>query len=57
MAIKFFDPAFEGSINQRFRKIRFKFFISLLGKVRSDRPIRILDIGGNRNLLGKNAVY
>lgn len=46
MALKFFDPAFEGSINQRFRKRRFEFFISLLGRVSSDKPIRILDIGG-----------
>ena len=46
MAIRMFDPAFETSINQRFRERRFGFFLSLLKRVRSTKPIRILDVGG-----------
>jgi hypothetical protein len=46
MVIEIFNPASENSINHRFRSKRFKFFLSLLEKVRSDKPIHILDIGG-----------
>ena len=46
MAINFFNPSFKNSLNQKFRESRFKFFLSLLEKVNSDKPIQILDIGG-----------
>lgn len=46
MAIKILNPEFGNSINQKFRKKRFEFFLSLLAKVQSDKPIHILDIGG-----------
>lgn len=46
MATKLFNPIYEKSLNQQFREKRFKFFISLLEKVKSDKPIQILDIGG-----------
>src|SRR5688500_9014750 len=46
MAINFLDPAFANSINQKFRERRFEFFVALLRSVKSDNPIRILDIGG-----------
>jgi len=46
MATKFLNPAFGESLNQRFREKRFKFFISLLEKVKSDEKIQILDVGG-----------
>ena len=44
MATKIF--AFEKSLYQYFRKKRFKFFISLLERVKTDKTIQILDIGG-----------
>jgi SAM-dependent methyltransferase len=43
------NPVYKDSINQKFREKRFKFFISLLNKVKAEnpgRPVRILDIGG-----------
>ena len=46
MANTFIDPAYGNSLNQKFRAKRFEFFLSLLARIRSDRPIRILDIGG-----------
>lgn len=46
MAIKYLNPSSKKSINQRFREHRFKFFLSLLYGIKSDKPIRILDIGG-----------
>lgn len=47
MAIKTLDPAYNTSINQKFRERRFKFFIELLERVKKTAgPIRILDIGG-----------
>jgi SAM-dependent methyltransferase len=45
----FLNPVYKDSINQKFREKRFKFFISLLDKVKAEnpgRPVRILDIGG-----------
>ncbi len=47
MAIKLFNPDYGFSLNQRFREKRFKFFISLLERVKSDKPIQILDVGGS----------
>jgi hypothetical protein len=49
MKIKFLNPNRAISISQRFREKRFKFFISLLKKVDSDKAIQILDIGGTEN--------
>jgi hypothetical protein len=46
MATALLDPKFGTSINQRFRAKRFKFFMSLLDKVKSDKPLKILDLGG-----------
>lgn len=46
MAINFLNPEFANSINQKFRERRFKFFVSLLDRVKSNKPVRILDIGG-----------
>ncbi len=46
MANRLLDPKFGDSLNQKFRQKRFKFFISLLEQIKSDRPIQILDIGG-----------
>jgi len=46
MAKKIFDPAFGNSLNQKFREKRFKFFISLLERVKLEKPIQILDVGG-----------
>ncbi len=46
MAISFLNPEFGSSVNQRFREKRFKFFISLLNRVKSGGTIKILDIGG-----------
>ncbi len=37
------------SLNQKFRKKRFAFFKSLLGKIHSNGPIEILDIGGTQS--------
>ncbi|MFI5130300.1 MAG: methyltransferase domain-containing protein [Chitinophagales bacterium] len=48
-SITFLNPVYKKSINQKFREKRFKFFISLLDKVKAENPgrtIRILDIGG-----------
>ena len=49
MALDLLDPALESSLNQRFREKRFKFFITLLEKIKSDKPVQILDIGGEEN--------
>jgi len=49
MANKYFNPAFGNSINQLFREKRFRFFLSLLERVQSELPIRILDIGGTES--------
>ena len=46
MAIKFLNPAYGNSINQKFREKRFNFFTTLLEGIKSDEPIQILDIGG-----------
>jgi len=46
MAIKFLNPAYGNSINQKFREKRFHFFTTLLEGIKSDEPIHILDIGG-----------
>lgn len=46
MASDLFNPEKKTSINQRFRERRFKFFLSLLASIKSDKPIEILDIGG-----------
>ncbi len=46
MANKIFDPGYSTSINQRFREKRFRFFLSLLDRVKSGETIQILDIGG-----------
>ena len=46
MRTEILDPAFENSLNQKFRERRFKFFLSLLNRISSDKPTRILDIGG-----------
>lgn len=47
MAIKCFDPAYRGSLNQKFRQKRFEFFIALLAKVASNKTLHILDVGGS----------
>ena len=47
--LKLFSPEFGTSLNQRFREKRFKFFISLMERVKSDKVIQILDIGGTEN--------
>lgn len=46
MATKFLNPINKNSINQRFRKKRFKFFLDLLDNIKSNQPVQILDIGG-----------
>lgn len=46
MAIKFLNPNYQNSLNQRFRERRFKFFISLLKRLNADQKIHILDVGG-----------
>ncbi len=46
MQNNFFDPDSKKSINQKFREKRFEFFKSLLEKMKSDKTIQILDIGG-----------
>jgi ubiquinone/menaquinone biosynthesis C-methylase UbiE len=43
---KFLDPTFERSLNQKFREKRFKFFLSLVENIKSNKPVRVLDIGG-----------
>lgn len=48
MAIKLLNPSSKISINQKFREKRFKFFLSLLQKIDSKDPIKILDIGGTQ---------
>lgn len=49
MALNFLDPQHPKSLNQYFRKRRFAFFENLLKRLRSDKPIRILDIGGTQS--------
>lgn len=49
MATKLFNPAYEESLNQKFREKRFKFFISLLERVKSDKTIQVLDVGGTES--------
>jgi hypothetical protein len=44
-----FDPQNINSVNQNFREKRFLFFKTLLQKVNLDRPIEILDIGGEQS--------
>jgi ubiquinone/menaquinone biosynthesis C-methylase UbiE len=39
----------EKSVNRKFRKKRFSFFLSLLNGIKSDQPLRILDIGGTES--------
>jgi hypothetical protein len=46
MATKFLNPTYSFSLNQKFREKRFKFFISLLKRVKSDETIQVLDVGG-----------
>jgi ubiquinone/menaquinone biosynthesis C-methylase UbiE len=46
MKLKFLDPAFGTSLNQKFRENRFKTFTALLAKVDAGDSIKILDIGG-----------
>jgi hypothetical protein len=48
MVNKRLNADLEGSFNQKFRSKRFKFFISLLERVKSDKKLRILDIGGEQ---------
>lgn len=49
MPSKYLQPSYEHSLNQKFREKRFAFFKGLLDKVSSDKPIRILDIGGTES--------
>jgi SAM-dependent methyltransferase len=49
MAIKLLNPSYKQSFNQKFRQKRFKFFMSLLDKVRTGGLIKILDVGGEEN--------
>ncbi|MGY4540003.1 2-polyprenyl-3-methyl-5-hydroxy-6-metoxy-1,4-benzoquinol methylase [Mucilaginibacter sp. UYNi724] len=46
MANKYLDPGNKFSLNQKFREKRFKFFVEHLEKIKTDKPIRILDVGG-----------
>ncbi|WP_315820530.1 methyltransferase domain-containing protein [Paraflavitalea speifideaquila] len=47
MLIKKFDPRNSASINQYFRRKRFKFFSDLIERV--PKPLQILDIGGHQS--------
>ncbi len=49
MALPFFDPRSEKSLNQSFRAKRFAFFKALLDSTYKGRPVRILDIGGTES--------
>lgn len=49
MATRFLNPAYGESLNQKFREKRFKFFISLLERIKSEDTIKILDVGGEEN--------
>ena len=49
MALKFLNPTSGKSINQKFRENRFKFFTSLLDRIKSDETIQILDVGGTES--------
>ncbi|MBC7946773.1 MAG: class I SAM-dependent methyltransferase [Chitinophagaceae bacterium] len=60
----YLNPVYKNSVNQRFREKRFKFFLELLNRVKTtDRPIRILDIGGleiyweRMNYLGTHDIH
>jgi len=46
MAINILDPESTVSLNQKFREKRFKFFSSLLNKIKTNGQLKILDIGG-----------
>lgn len=49
MATKLLNPSYAGSLNQKFRQKRFLFFTNLLGKMKVQAPIRILDVGGTES--------
>ncbi len=49
MISKKLNPRNQTSINQKFREKRFKFFLSLFENIKSDKPVRILDIGGEES--------
>lgn len=57
------DPNYKTSINQKFRAKRFEFFTTLLQRVESNKPLRILDLGGyefyweNMGYLGDENVH
>jgi trans-aconitate methyltransferase len=46
MTTKFLTQTFKDSLKQKFRENRFKFFITLLERIKSDEIIQILDLGG-----------
>jgi hypothetical protein len=48
VALNFFKSANPKSINQYFREKRFKLFSQLVDTLRSDRTLKILDIGGTQ---------
>src|SRR5690554_5170511 len=49
MPIKYLQPSYEKSFNQKFREKRFEFFKGLLNKIPATKPLQILDIGGTEN--------
>ncbi len=63
MAVDFLNPSTKNSINQKFRQKRFRFFTTLLNKIKSPQPIKVLDIGGTEtywermNYLGENNIH
>ena len=48
-----FDVYDERSLNNVYRRKRFRFFLSQLEKLKSDKPISILDIGGTQSFWEK----
>ncbi len=46
MANKYLTSSNPKSLNQKFRSKRFKFFTTLLKRIKSDKPLKILDVGG-----------
>lgn len=46
MATKLLNPSYAGSFNQKFRQKRFMFFTGLLERIKTQAPLRILDVGG-----------
>ncbi len=49
MVLKFFNPAYQRSLNQYFRLKRFNLFIDLLKQSNVNKKVEILDIGGTES--------